>query len=699
LRARPETNRLLLALAALAATVASAAAPPHFRFERTVAPGAAGANRLEPDASLLAHAAQLAPLASLASPGRGSLADLRLFDAAGKEIPYLLIPPRQSAPEWRRGRLLPIAPTKTASGFEVDLGEVSAVDRLRLSGLRPPFLKRFRLEGGGDRSRWTLLVGQGTLFDLPDERLACTEVDFPAGEYRYLRLTWDDASSARLQAPDTADARLVRAADPAPPARFPVEVERRASEPGKSRFRLRLPGTEMPLAALELAVPGDGPLLRQAEVTEGRLGGSEKAEIAPVRLGQGTLRRTRRGGLAAADLRIAIDRPQGRDLELTVEDGNNPPLELDGVQAVLAPLPWIYFEAADAAPLTARFGDRSAAPPSYDLEAMRELAGRAHPAAAAWGALRDLAPAEPFAAASSVPQVGAPIERGRFRFARGISTGPPGLASLVLDAAVLAHAAPGLGDLRIVVRVEGSGDTGHQIPYVLERRDEPMSLTLAALEKEAAKKGDPPGLSRYALKLPYATLPAARLVLATKARVFEREVRLLQAEHSERSEGAEGSQGAGRGREPAEDRVVAVASWRHADPETPAPPIGLDLPAGDRFELVIDEGDNAPLPLEPPQLQLPSVRLRYFQPVEGSLELLYGEPGLAPPRYDLSLFSAQLLGETARDVTLRPEPKPGEVPDAAAVPRTVFWAALGIAVLALLVVLGRLLRDGGRKAT
>ncbi|HEY8022874.1 MAG TPA: hypothetical protein VIH93_17330, partial [Thermoanaerobaculia bacterium] len=154
-----------------------------------------------------------------------------------------------------------------------------------------------------------------------------------------------------------------------------------------------------------------------------------------------------------------------------------------------------------------------------------------------------------------------------------------------------------------------------------------------------------------------------------------------------------------RGREPAEDRVVAVASWRHADPETPAPPIGLDLPAGDRFELAIDEGDNAPLPLEAPQLQLPSVRLRYFQPVEGSLELLYGEPGLAAPRYDLSLFSAQLLGETAREVTLLPEPKPGEVADAAAVPRTVFWAALGVAVLALLLVLGRLLRDGGRKPT
>ncbi|HEY4590705.1 MAG TPA: hypothetical protein VII86_15870, partial [Thermoanaerobaculia bacterium] len=95
---------------------------PHFRFERPVLPGAAGPNRLEPDVPLLAHAA-------------GGMADLRLFDAAGREAPYLLVDPPRREPEWRAGQLLPMTATKTASGFEVDLGLSATIDRVRITGL------------------------------------------------------------------------------------------------------------------------------------------------------------------------------------------------------------------------------------------------------------------------------------------------------------------------------------------------------------------------------------------------------------------------------------------------------------------------------------------------------------------------------------------------------------------------------------
>jgi hypothetical protein len=275
------------------------------------------------------------------------------------------------------------------------------------------------------------------------------------------------------------------------------------------------------------------------------------------------------------------------------------------------------------------------------------------------------------------PRLGAPIEVGEFRFARGIREAPPGLASLILDAAVLAHCDVTLGDLRIV------DSSGRQVPYVLERRDGPLSLPLGELTR-AARKGGPAGISRYTLRLPYATLPASRLLLGTRARVFEREVRLLQPADPERNA--------------SEERVLAALSWRNADPDTPAAPLALDLPAsaGDRFEIAIDEGDNAPLPLDAPQLLLPSYRLRYFPPAEGGahLELLYGRPGLGPPRYDLALFTNRLLSGSAREVTLLPEPKAGAVRAAAAVPGTVFWVALGGAVVALLLLLARLLRAG-----
>jgi hypothetical protein len=690
---------------------------PRFRYERPVLPGAAGPNRLEPDVLLLAGATPM----DLERDGGGGLADLRLFDAAGREVPYLLIQPARREPEWRAGSLLPIPPTKTPtlaeSGFEVDLGASAVVDRLRVSGLPAPFLKRFRLEGGGDRAHWTLLVAEGTLFDLPDERLRQTEIDFPRGDFRYLRVTWDDTSSARPPLPPRSadvEARLARPVDPRPSPRIPVTVERRPSEPGKSRFHLRLlearlPGARLPVVALELAVPG-GPLLRSAIVTEGRLDprrtSGTTTQITPVRLGEATLRRAVHGGLTAADLRIpltapeGLEGPEGPDLELTVDDGNNPPLDLTGVTAVLAPLPWIYFEAADTRPLTARFGDPKATAPRYDLEAAREEIARrsAPPAPARWGEVHDREPRETPAEASPVPALGAPLDLGKFRYRRPVPAGPPGLTSLLVDAAVLSRSGENLVDLRL------ADAAGHQIPYLLEKRDEPLSLALPALARQPGKEprarseGDPPTLSRYAVLLPYPSLPGARLVLTTKARVFERDVRLVEPASAVEAE-AVGRRGDPRDRrgEP-EDRTVAQAAWRHADPDTPAPALTLDVPPslGTRFDLLVEEGDNAPLPLEPPRLLLPAVRLRFFYPTPPAEPpiLLYGQPALPPPRYDLALLTPRLLGAAAHEIALQPETAGGATPEAdpGAMARKIFWGALVAAVIVLLLVLGRLLR-------
>lgn len=288
------------------------------------------------------------------------------------------------------------------------------------------------------------------------------------------------------------------------------------------------------------------------------------------------------------------------------------------------------------------------------------------------------------------PAVGAPVDVASFRVARGIHPGPPALLSLPLDAAVLAHSAsPQLADLRIV------DGTGRQVPYVVERRAEPLGLELGAPRREA-RSGDAAGLSRYAVRLPYATLPAARLVIVTSVRAFERLVRLFGSEDAaperpERPGRTLGPQSAEGGREP----LVASAVWRHADPETAAAALTLDLPprAGRRLTLVIDDGDNAPLPLVSARLLLPAYRLRYFPPAAGaSLRLLYGDPGLGPPRYDLSLVAGRLLGDRAQEVSLGPEPPQDEADPVEARSRAVFWAVLAAAVAALLILLGRLLR-------
>ena len=648
------------------------------RFERVVVPGAAGPNRLPLDAAVLAGAQPFRVSEVAATEGRVALAsggagDLRLFDRANHEVPYLLVTPAVE-PQWRGARLLRVTPTKTASGFEADLERALSIDRVRVDGLPAPYLKRVQLEGSGDREHWTLLVPQATLFDLPNDGLELTTLDFTAGTYRYLRLTWDDRSSARMPLPRVVEARIASATRGPAPLLAPVAVERRPSEPGKSRFRIRLPGAHLPIAAIELSV-GGGNVLRPARITEGRLAGNT---IVPTELGAATLRRSVRDGVAAASLRIPITPPSEAQLELAVDDGNNPPLDVTGATAVFATLPFIFFE-SNGDTLTARYGDERATAPRYDLEAERDKVPSLLLATAHWGDTREAARVAADSALS-LPTNGATIERDRFRYARAVPLGSAGLTTLPLDAAVLAHSS--LEDVRLAT------DDGHQVPYLLERLDEPLSLALPPLERITSDR-TAASRSRYRVRLPYSGLPASRLVLHTDARVFERQVALEILPSAEQDARARGG-----------PIAIASTTWRNADPEVAAPALTLDvprLPAG-VLSLVIDEGDNAPLTLRDPTLLLPSYRVRFFRDARAPLTLLYGRSDLGPPRYDLALLAPRLLGAPAQDIL--PGPEHGASDVTGVTPTVVFWCALALAVLALIVLIARLLRPGdGQQAT
>jgi hypothetical protein len=263
-------------------------------------------------------------------------------------------------------------------------------------------------------------------------------------------------------------------------------------------------------------------------------------------------------------------------------------------------------------------------------------------------------------------RAGAPLDVERFRYAREVLQRKPGLASLILDEPVLAHS--GLADLRI------ADAQGRQIPYLRERSADPLIVELPAPEKLEEERR-----SRYRLKMPHPRLPEGRLIVDTPAGVFERSVHL------------EGPLSR-RGRP---EWIGSSQTWRHTGPG-PAPPLTLEIPAdaGKTVDLVLDEGDNAPLPLGRMRLHLETWTLRFFHPGGRGVRLLYGQDRLGEPRYDLSLIAAQLDPSWAREVTLAPEPA-GDRGDPARVPRGLFWGALVAAVAVLLVVLARMVRKEG----
>ncbi len=663
---RYRTGRMLLLAAALLGTLHAAASErPPLAFERKLTPGKAGANEIAVDAALLTGARAVSyRTADGEKTWTGGLEDLRLYDRHGKEVPYLLLAPRSSAPRWRAGTLLPIAQKKFSSGFEVDFGSLVPMQSVRFEGINRPFLKKLTLEGSGDRTRWTLLTDHGLIFDLPEEKLARTEVDFNPASFRYLRVIWDDRASPRVSGFPRVSAREHDPQSRPAAARVSIPFTRRESEPGKSRFRLRLPGPNLPVQAIVLSVDARH-LLRNATVTEPRLEGNE---VAPARIGESLLRMAQRGELVASDLRIPTGFPRSPDLELVVEDGSNPLLPLTQVFAELAPLPVLYFESEDGQPLVARYGNPSLAAPRYDLEAMRQLAGRTEVPRASWGEVRRAGETPAVPTESAVPSVAAPIDVDRFLYKRQLPASRQGLTTLLLDAGVLAHSRYDLSDLRIV------DQSRRQVPYVLERRSEPLTIPLPPWRPETIRNE---AYSRYRLQLPYKRLPEARLVLKTTAHVFERNIRVEKlGDDQRRGEGV----------------VITSAVWRHTDPETAPSPLVIDLPAGVGREilLIVDEGDNSPLPIESAQLMLPSYSMRFFRP-DGQLTLLYGAAEASAPKYDLALMAPSLFEMPALELSLGRENISG-ISSLGEKQRKLFWIVLVSAVLILLLLTARLIK-------
>jgi hypothetical protein len=277
-----------------------------------------------------------------------------------------------------------------------------------------------------------------------------------------------------------------------------------------------------------------------------------------------------------------------------------------------------------------------------------------------------------------------------FRTRRSLEAPTAGLAALALDAHVLAQSrgpASRFADVRIL------DESGRQVPYLIERREEPISQDLVvkptppsevpALEERAGRRP-----SLYTLALPFANMPSATLVIETSARVFERRLRLGVERQADRTR-----------RNPVFE-VWAEQVWRHVDPDTAARPLALRIDRTRETELLlaVDEGDNAALPITKARLLLPSYRLRFYRTGSGPLQVVYGRDDLQPARYDLALLAPQVMGAVATEVTaaeVRGDDVTSTPPQMNKSVAGVFWISMSVAVLILLVIIARLLSTRG----
>lgn len=302
---------------------------------------------------------------------RRDLADVRLFDALDREVPYALQErsPRDSSDLVAAEPFNRTRGPDASSQLSLDLDE-SRFDHneleIELEGQN--FRRRVRIEGSDDAVTWSRLVEQDVLrFELERERLVAQTVRYGPSRHRYLRLTiWPDpqvdlqpveigsvVARRRIEVPR----ELVRH-DVAFDARQPV---RASGGPGSS-WTLDLGGRDVPCSRLYLEM-SDLELAR--DWTLEAAGPAEGGE--PFRrIASGTWRR--RAGEPIEPMVATFDEVRAARMRLVVTDHRNPPLHIHRISAEAAARVVVFpAQELPAGPVRLYHGNPRAEAPRYDF--------------------------------------------------------------------------------------------------------------------------------------------------------------------------------------------------------------------------------------------------------------------------------------------------------------------------------------------
>jgi hypothetical protein len=268
---------------------------------------------------------------------------------------------------------------------------------------------------------------------------------------------------------------------------------------------------------------------------------------------------------------------------------------------------------------------------------------------------------------------GAPLDVSALKYRKPVKITRDGAQQIELDLDVLAHAQPGLEDLRLV---HGS----NQAPYIVEHTSISRSLAPPVTATNDAKD---PKLSRWLIKLPQSRLPVTRLSCATRTALFQRDMTLYEVLADERGEKYPHNLGS--------------ASWVRT-PDRTNGELFLTFgspPQSDTFYLETHNGDNPPVDLENFQLFYPATRVLFKARPDAALFLYYGNTRVDSPRYDLSLVAGQLLAADKAPASLAAEQqlrkaswREYEIPGQGGI---IFWGILAVVVVVLLIIISRLL--------
>lgn len=321
---------------------------------------------------------------------RADLADLRLYDAQDREVPYALqvrTDKDQQQPLQAREFNRHVDPADGAVETTLDLGPGPIENQeLRVETSGTNFRRRVRLEGSNDRDeprKWGILLDKAYVLDFaahseydaqaPSPRVTVDRLHYPPSRFQYLRLRVypdignpDDRpkleSVAVYHTERVAGEYVTRTA-----GLGPREARPTPDGPG-SAWIIDLGGEGVPCQRLTLDVAGLG-FVRPFRLETVEENGATSSVTA------GELRR--RAGSPDGPLTVEFSEITAHRLRLLVTDHRNPPLHVQEVKYTAAARTVIFpgdshagaAPKAGAAPLRLYLGNPQAAAPHYDFAA------------------------------------------------------------------------------------------------------------------------------------------------------------------------------------------------------------------------------------------------------------------------------------------------------------------------------------------
>jgi hypothetical protein len=598
---------------------------------------------------------------------RPALEDLRLYDDAGNQLPFLIARPTPANKIIRPAKSFQVSLNANTTVITLETGLAQPLDGVALETPAGSFIKAVHVEGSADGQRWQPLVTGQPIFR---EQNGANQlrVAIPPGAWNWLRLTVDDA---RTQPIPFTGARIFAAAAEATPMELqPATITERNENPGETRLTLNLGAANLDVASVQIET--DEPLFTRL-ITLAVPVISEDA-VREQTIGQGYVYRVAvEGQNTSANLSLLLDyRIPSRELILIVKNGDSPPLAITGVRVERRPVN-LAFLARAAGNFHLLTGNSRCPAPHYDLAALGANLKNVPVTAVKISALADNPDFHATEALAGIELNGTALDVTDWKFRKPVKISSGGAQQLELDLDVLAHAGTGFADLRVL---RGS----NQVPYIVQCTSISRSLAPSVTLTNDVKQ---PKLSRWLIKLPQAGLPLTRLSCAARSPLFQRDVALYEELSDERGDKYR--------------RSLGGAAWTQTpDRKNRA----LALPLNERLQsdtlfLETENGDNPPIELEQFAVFYPATRILFKAKAGDELFLYYGNPRVSAPSYDLNLVASQLLAADKAIATTAAEEQLKKMSWAASQTPgqggVLLWVILAMVVAVLLVIIARLL--------